>query len=74
MSNIGRRYKLGEGGHTLTEVGIAQPGTGEIKKIKFGMPVKITHDEPVWVALGKRILELEREVQALMVELNRSRK
>ena len=54
-----RRYKFGPGGDSLTEVGIGNPG-GEIIQIKFQTAVPVCADEPVWVSLGRRILELEK--------------
>jgi hypothetical protein len=62
MSNTNRRYTFGEGGDSITEVGIASPGGGEITQVKFQTAVPITPDEPVWVALGRRILELEAQL------------
>ena len=66
MNNTNQSYKFGSdgsGGHTLTEVGIVPPGgDGEVTKVKFGTAIKISPDEPVWVALGRRIVELEAQL------------
>jgi hypothetical protein len=61
MSNTNRRYKFGEGGSSITEVGIGGPG-GIVTQVKFQTAVPVTPEEPVWVALGRRIPELEKQL------------
>jgi hypothetical protein len=70
MGNTNRRYTFSEGGNSITEVGIGGPG-GEVTKVKFQTAVPITAEEPVWVALGRRILELEAQLTRKAAEFMR---
>jgi Mg2+ and Co2+ transporter CorA len=53
-------YRFKKDGGTISEVG--QWDEGKLERIKFNTPVKILTNQPTWVALGHRIVELEAQL------------
>ena len=59
---MGNPYRFKKDGGTITEVGMYEPTNGKLEKVKFNTPVKILTNEPTWVALSRRIVELETQL------------